>query len=159
MPNIGDRPTRRLTRVTAVKIRRMERRVLDIAEKKTSMLPSGNPDSPESSDRRAAPRLPCEGTAEVSVLGGALRFTGRVRNLSATGCCLSTDVVFILERGTQVEVVMVVGGVSFRVAGGVRSNHKVRGVGLEFMTVSSRCARLIQELIGDLEAKARRETS
>jgi hypothetical protein len=112
--------------------------------------------APDERDRRVAPRFCCDGAAEVIVLGGALRFRGLVRNLSATGCCLSTDVVFSLERGTQVEIVMVVNDVQFRVAGGVRSNHKVRGVGIEFMNVSSRCARLVQELIAELAAKARR---
>lgn len=107
-------------------------------------------------ERRRMPRYPCEGAGEVMVLGGALHFSGEVRNLSATGCYLATEVVFTLERGTQVEVVMTIDGVHFRVAGGVRSNHRVRGVGLEFMNVSPRCARLIQELVEELEAKEER---
>ncbi len=107
-------------------------------------------------DRRGCARIACDGTAEVSVLGGALRFTGHVRNLSTSGCCLSTDVVFTLERGTQVEVVLEVNRVSFRVAAGIRSNHKVRGVGLEFMGVSTRCAKLIRDLMEELEAKSKR---
>jgi hypothetical protein len=105
-------------------------------------------------ERRKTPRFPCEGTGEVIVLGGALRFTGVVRDLSAAGCCLTTEVMFTLERGTQVEVTLVVNRVHFRVAAGVRSNSKTRGVGLEFMHVSSRCARLIQDLIAELAVKA-----
>jgi hypothetical protein len=108
------------------------------------------------SERRSTPRFPCEGTGEVAVLGGALRFSGQVRDLSATGCYLTTDVMFTLERGTQVEVAMVVDRVHFRVAAGVRSSHKVKGVGLEFMNVSPRCARYIQELILELETKEKR---
>jgi len=135
----------------------MESSVPEIAEREKSSLPGNALDSSDGTERRRALRHACEGTAEVSVLGGALRFTGRIRNLSATGCCVSTDVVFSLERGTQVEILLTVDGVHFRVAGGVRSNHKVRGVGLEFMGVSKRCAHLIQELIADLEAKAQRE--
>jgi len=108
---------------------------------------------PVSDDRRKAVRFGCEGTAEVIVLGGALRFTGQVRDLSASGCCLITEVMFRLERGTQVEVAMVVNSEHFRVAAGVRSNHKTRGVGLEFMNVSARSARYIRDLIAELEAK------
>jgi hypothetical protein len=108
---------------------------------------------PTGTERRRTPRFPCEGSAEVMVLGGALRFTGQVRNLSATGCYVATDVVFTLERGTQVEIVMVVDRERFRVAAGVRSSHKVKGVGLEFMNVSARCARFINDLIGELEAR------
>ena len=114
-------------------------------------------ESDASDERRKTSRFPCGGTGEVIVLGGALRFTGELLDLSATGCRLATEVMFTLERGTRVEVAMVVNGTHFRVAGGVRSNHKVRGVGLEFMNVSARGARLIQELIAELRAKAERE--
>jgi c-di-GMP-binding flagellar brake protein YcgR len=103
------------------------------------------------SERRRARRFACEGTARVIVLGGALNFSGKLQDLSATGCRLATDVAFTLERGTQVEVLMVVNHTNFRVAAGVRSNHKVRGVGFEFVSVSARCARLIQDLIAELE--------
>jgi c-di-GMP-binding flagellar brake protein YcgR len=93
----------------------------------------------------------------VIVLGGALRFSGEVRDLSAAGCCVLTKVIFTLERGTQVEVTLVVNRVHFRVAAGVRSNRYTRCVGLEFMNVTERCARLIQELIAELAAKGERE--
>jgi c-di-GMP-binding flagellar brake protein YcgR len=89
----------------------------------------------------------------VIVLGGALRFSGFIRDLSASGCRLTTEVAFTLERGTQLEVVLVVNQIQFRVAGGVRSNHKVRGIGLEFVNVSARCRRLIQDLIAELQTK------
>jgi hypothetical protein len=112
---------------------------------------------PAPSDRRKSRRFPCEGVAKVMVLGGALTFTGKIQDLSVAGCCLVTEVVFTLERGTQVEVLMAVNHTSFRVAGGVRSNHKVRGLGLEFMNVSARSARLIQELIAELDAKRKIE--
>lgn len=93
------------------------------------------------------------------VLGGALSFTGKLHDLSLAGCCVLTEVAFVLERGTQVEILMVVNHTSFRVAGGVRSNHKVHGVGLEFMNVSARSARLIQDLIAELEARQKREAA
>ena len=119
-----------------------------------SATPVSHP--PVAPERRKTRRFPCEGTAEVMVLGGALRFNGEVRDLSAAGCCMHTSVMFSLERGTQVEVTLVVDHVHFRVAAGVRSNSKTRGVGLEFMHVSERCARLIQDLIAELTAKAER---
>jgi len=109
---------------------------------------------PRPKERRRTPRFPCEGTGEVIILGGALRFAGQVRDLSATGCCLATEAIFTLERGTQVEVVMVVDKIHFRVAGGVRSKDKSRGIGFEFMNVSERCVQHIRELIAELETKA-----
>jgi c-di-GMP-binding flagellar brake protein YcgR len=110
--------------------------------------------SPSPAERRRTPRFSCKGSGEVIVLGGALRFSGAVLDLSATGCRIETKVMFILERGTQVEVRLVVNRVHFRVAAGVRSNSRTRGVGLEFMNVSVRSARMIQELIAELRAKA-----
>ncbi|AXC12763.1 hypothetical protein ACPOL_3478 [Acidisarcina polymorpha] len=65
--------------------------------------------------------------------------------------------MFTLERGTQVEIVMIVNGVRFRVAGGVRCNRAARHVGLEFMNVSPRCTRYISDLIADLQAKQKAE--
>jgi c-di-GMP-binding flagellar brake protein YcgR len=112
--------------------------------------------APPSPERRKTRRFSCEGTGEVIVLGGALRFTGEVRDLSLTGCCLHTKVMFRLERGTQVEVTLVVNRVHFRVAAGIRSSRTTQCVGLEFMHVSTRCARLIQELIVEMAAKAER---
>jgi PilZ domain len=106
--------------------------------------------SQSADDRRKVERFPCEGAAEVIVLGGALCFSGEVRDLSATGCCIATKVMFTLERGTRVEVTLVVNRVHFRVAAGVRSNRIAQYVGLEFVNVSARCARLIQELIAEL---------
>jgi hypothetical protein len=110
-------------------------------------------------ERRKFPRFPCEGTAKVIVLGGGLTFTGKLQDLSATGCCVITEIAFSLERGTQVEILMVLNHITFRVAGGVRSSGKVRGVGIEFMSVSARCAHLIQDLIAELEAQQKREAA
>ena len=121
-------------------------------ERAEQVAPSSVPESLES-NRRKSQRFGCDGTAEVIVLGGALRFTGPVRDLSAVGCCIVTEALFSLERGTRVEVAMVVNGQHFRVAAGVRAHHKTRGVGLEFVNVSARCARYIRDLIAELGAK------
>ena len=52
-----------------------------------------------SDERRKTSRFPCGGTGEVIVLGGALRFTGELLDLSAeAGCRLATEVMFTLER-------------------------------------------------------------
>jgi c-di-GMP-binding flagellar brake protein YcgR len=127
--------------------------------KATAALLVGKSEPPATSERRKATRFMCDGAAEVSVLGGALRFTGQVEDLSTTGCRVRTSVAFTLERGTQVEIAMVVNKITFRVAAGVRSNHKTRGVGLEFMSVSKRCAGYIRDLIVEMEAKAAKGVS
>jgi hypothetical protein len=107
--------------------------------------------APPAQDRRKSRRYLCTGDAKVIVLGGALTFVGQIQDLSMVGCRVVTEVAFTLERGTHVEVVMVIEHVNFRVAAGVRSNHKTRGVGLEFTHLSTRCARLVQDLIAEIE--------
>lgn len=118
--------------------------------------PKAGVTAPGTPERRGWPRFPCEGMAEVIVLGGALRFSGMVRDLSVSGCRLVTEVAFKLERGTQVEVVLLVNQIQFRVCGGVRSTHKARGIGLEFVNVSARGRRHIADLIVELQAKNQR---
>jgi len=109
--------------------------------------------APLAPERRKSRRYLCTGNAKVIVLGGALTCVGEIKDLSMVGCRVVTEVAFTLERGTQVEVVLAIERVNFRVAAGVRANHKTRGVGLEFMHLTTRCARLVNELIDELEYK------
>lgn len=104
-------------------------------------------------EKRGSRRLSCDGSAEVSVLGGALRFTGKITNLSLTGCYVSTASHFNLERGTPVEIVMGLNRLQFRVAAGVRVLHRGAGIGLEFSNLSQRSNRYLKELMAELEAK------
>ena len=127
--------------------------IVKAAEKVKQIAAPSVPTPQMESERRKSQRFGCQGTAEVIVLGGALRFTGQVQDLSAAGCCIVTEALFSLERGTRVEVMMVVNGQHFRVAAGVRAHHKTQGVGLEFVNVSARSARYIRDLIAELEAK------
>jgi hypothetical protein len=108
-------------------------------------------------ERRKTQRVPCEGKGEVIVLGGALQFSGEVRDLSVSGCLLETNKKFVLERGTQLEIVLDVNRVHFRVAGGVRSNSSSRGVGFEFMHLSSRSAEQLRQLVEELRNQAELE--
>jgi PilZ domain len=117
----------------------------------------GESPAQELAERRKTQRFACEGTGDVIVLGGALHFAGELRDLSISGCRLKMQAPFTLERGTRVEVLMEVNRVRFRVAAGVRATNRTQGLGLEFMDLSTRCIRLIQELIVELKAGAERE--
>jgi hypothetical protein len=110
---------------------------------------------PGGKERRVAPRYPCDGIADVIVLSGALHFAGHVQDLSVTGCRLMTEGKFNLERGTQVEVLLEVNKVQFRMIAGVRAKHAMGGVGLEFINTSARCARYLHDLVAELEDKCR----
>jgi c-di-GMP-binding flagellar brake protein YcgR len=105
-------------------------------------------------ERRKTQRVACEGKGDVIVLGGALQFTGILRDLSVSGCLLETNKKFVLERGTQLEIILDVNRLQFRVAGGVRSNSSSRGVGFEFMHLSSRCAEQLRQLVDELKNQA-----
>jgi hypothetical protein len=54
---------------------------------------------------------------------------------------------------------LVVNHTQFRVAAGVRTDPRQPGVGLEFMNVSNRSARLIQDLIIELNNQLKGESA
>ena len=118
-------------------------------------LRTGQTSTKLAKERRGSRRFECDGMAEVTALGGALRFSGKISNLSLTGCYVNTDVPFDLERGTPVEISLGVGGLQFRVGAGVRVLHRGTGVGLEFVNVSPRSGRYIKQLISELSTEKR----
>jgi len=80
---------------------------------------------------------------------GGLRISGRVRDLSLSGCFVESASIN-LERGTQVEVYFQTERLHFRVAGNVTVLRKGNGVGVAFLSPSARLARQIRELVKEL---------
>lgn len=110
------------------------------------------PQSAGDRERRLYRRYPCEGTAEVFVIGKGLRFKGRILDLSEGGCYLQT--AHQLERGTHLELIFEVNRMRLRVSGGIRVVRLHSGIGIAFNHMSARRKALIQDLIEDLAAMA-----
>lgn len=99
-------------------------------------------------ERRRHPRYACDGYAEVHLPHAGLRFRGRIRNLSASGCYVETELN--LERGTYVEVFFRLHQLRFRLPGNVVGVDRRAGVRLAFLNVSGRRAAHIAELMREL---------
>ncbi len=119
------------------------------------------PDSPNSVESPAAPqaetgterrrdlRLHCLGLAEVNLINGYSLCEGRVHNLSSSGCRIWCTESLDLLPGCEIEVVLDVDGIRFRVLGALRSEDE-NGFGVEFLELSPRCRQYIDDLIREL---------
>jgi len=118
----------------------------------SQLASAAQPSAPNAlqANRRRHPRYPCEGHAEVFVPHGALLFTGRILDLSLSGCFIETP-AFNLERGTHVEVYFVTRQMQFRVAGHIAVLHRKRGAGIAFQSLSPRRARQVADLVCELK--------
>jgi PilZ domain len=105
-----------------------------------------------SNDRRVAPRVDCCGQAVISVLGGKIRATGFILNLSKFGCLIqlmrgSTPVIL----GDVVEVRFSVWDRDFLVLGDVVSHNRKRtAIAIKFSRMSIRAFETLKELIAEL---------
>lgn len=100
-------------------------------------------------DRRRHRRVACSGQARISLLpaDGALYF-GRLRDLSEGGTCL--EMPCPLPVGVRAEVLVRIGGMTFRTLGQVRTLNQPR-VGMEFVQISERGRDMLEELLIDFE--------
>lgn len=106
-------------------------------------------ESEASRDRRLHRRRNCCGTAELLVIGKGLRFSGRILDVSESGCFIETE--HQLERGTHLEVTFEVDKMRLRVAGGIRAVRMRSGIGIQFTDMTPRRKDLIQHLLDHLE--------
>ena len=105
-------------------------------------------------DRRAKPRLRCNGIAEVILLRLDQRFPATLLDLSVSGCCLATETPIPSIESPAIEVQLAVNGTNLRVAGVVRNVRNERKLGIEFMNVTPRRAEQIRELVTELFERA-----
>jgi Tfp pilus assembly protein PilZ len=106
-------------------------------------------------------RYACFGSADIrlGLVGGLER--GRIANLSAGGCYVTTDAPY--KVGEQVEMTLHVNKMSFRVAGSVvnvpplvAAGHRkagLAGMDIQFQQMSAGSRARLQELIGELQTK------
>ncbi|MGA2003317.1 MAG: PilZ domain-containing protein [Terriglobales bacterium] len=100
-------------------------------------------------DRRRHQRVACGGQARISLLpsDGALYF-GKLRDLSRGGTCL--EMTCPLPVGVRAELLVCIGGTTFRTLGQVRALDQPR-VSMEFLHVSAGGRDMLEELLIDFE--------
>jgi hypothetical protein len=107
-------------------------------------------DAAEFLDRRQHKRYAMDAMTEVVVEGGVMLFRGRVLDISVAGCYVETQARLRLERGTKVEMVFKVNGVTFRPAATARMVRPGFGAGFRFSNVNARTQMELEALIGAL---------
>ena len=126
--------------------------------------PAAAPKQPGSSSGPVKPRYNCIGSADIRLAHRGQSEKGTIANLSVSGCYVNSELV--PEVGDQVEMILQVNKVSFRVGGNVvhipslavaRGGKKRRGsdygMGVQFNEMSTGARDRLQELIAELKTK------
>jgi hypothetical protein len=84
-------------------------------------------------ERRLCPRFPCAGFAEVIAIEIGFLFRGEIRDISRTGCYISTCLRLNLQPFSEVDVLFRLNKHEYRLLARVILVRQGKGVGLEFI--------------------------
>jgi hypothetical protein len=102
-------------------------------------------------ERRAQSRHEVNTSAAIFLINVGSRLTGRIVDLSLSGCRIRTDERFPVGIYTRVETEFGLEGLPFRLAGVIQAIHDPHHVGIRFLDVSDRKRKQIEELIEDIQ--------
>jgi PilZ domain len=102
-------------------------------------------------EKRAAYRFPCEGAVSISSLLGGTRVSGKILDLSLTGCLICPDQPDLLRQDEIVEVSFCIHGLAIRAKGWVRDIRPAReSIGIEFAGLTDPARRDLLHLMQKL---------
>lgn len=105
-------------------------------------------------ERRRNPRYACVGFVEVVVNEAEFLFRGEIRDISSTGCYVSTNARQRMKRGQYVDVYFHIENDQVKCQARIIDLRPGKGVGLEFTELTERARRTIRSLIRRLEEAA-----
>jgi hypothetical protein len=113
---------------------------------------STTPEIPKTGEEnRQSPRLGCGGIGAIQTLPACERpFPARILNLSVGGCLMELQGPLNLAMDEIVELIFNVNQMPFHVRGKVRTVRSKVLIGFQFLQLSERTRRQLQELIGEL---------
>ncbi len=123
-------------------------------------LASPPPAKPASRERRAQSRHEVDTSAVIDLIKIGSRLSGRILDLSVSGCRIRTDERFPVGIYTRVETEFRLEGLPFRLGGVIQAVHDRdrHMVGIRFLDVSERKREQVEQLIGEIEEmRTRRE--
>ena len=122
------------------------------SEESNSPEESKTPEKPKRGEElRQSPRLGCGGMGAIQALPICQPpCPARILNLSVGGCLMEMQGTLDLAVDQIVELIFTVNQLPFRVRGNVRTVRSTVLVGFEFLQVSERTLRQLNELIGEL---------
>ena len=103
-------------------------------------------------ERRLHPRYPVDTRATVFFIDVRAQISGRVLDLSITGCRIRTDARFPVGIYRRVETEFKVDGLPFRLAGVVQAVHDRFTVGIRFLDLSPRKRDQLAQLMDEIAA-------
>lgn len=110
---------------------------------------------PSGAERRQHRRYVCEGTVEIVVFQPELLFRGEVKDISLTGCYVSTRARLNLKRFAQIELRFSANGQQLSSLARVMDVRPGRGLGIEFLPGDPRMNRRFRDLIEQLRIQTK----
>jgi c-di-GMP-binding flagellar brake protein YcgR len=106
---------------------------------------------PMERERRGNRREAVDTSAVIFLINVASRLTGRILDLSMSGCRIRTDEHFPVGIYTRVETEFRLKGLPFRLGGVIQAIHDRNTVGIRFLDMSSRKREQVEQLIAEIE--------
>jgi hypothetical protein len=110
---------------------------------------------PAEREKRRHERFSCDGFAEVVVFRPELLFRGEIRDISLTGCYITTRAHLNLRRFAEIELRFSANGRQLTSLARVTNVRQGKGVGVEFLPGDPRMREQFLELIEQLKAQCR----
>ena len=112
----------------------------------------GMEDMSAPSERRSQPRYAVDEAATLHFIEVRAQVTGRILDLSMSGCRIRTNERFPVGIYRRVETEFKLDGLPFRLGGVVQSIHDKFTVGIRFLDVSPRKRDQLASLMDEFEA-------
>jgi hypothetical protein len=119
----------------------------------------GMEESSAQSDRRSQPRYAVDEAATLHFIDVGAQISGRILDLSMSGCRIRTDQRFPVGIYRRVETEFNLDGLPFRLGGVVQSIHDKFTVGIRFLDVSPRKRDQLAALMDEIEVIQRHGNS
>jgi hypothetical protein len=104
------------------------------------------------SDRRSQPRYAVDEAATLQFIDVGAQVSGRILDLSMSGCRIRTRERFPVGIYRRVETEFKLDGLPFRLGGVVQSIHDKFTVGIRFLDLSPRKRDQLASLVDEIEA-------
>jgi hypothetical protein len=124
------------------------RRLRSEMESVTAALNSGSAQPSSQAafvERRAVPRFPCQGSAQVKRDDSEVRSWGSITDISLHGCYVEMTAAFAV--GTMVEIDIELAGKRAHVRGEVRASYPFLGMGIKFVEIAPEAKAELAEMV------------
>jgi c-di-GMP-binding flagellar brake protein YcgR len=105
---------------------------------------------PTGRERREQSREEVDTSAVIYLINVGSKLSGRILDLSLSGCRIRADDRFPVGIYTRVETEFRLEGLPFRLGGVIQSIHDRHNVGIRFLDVSDRKREQVEQLIEEI---------